>query len=143
MDTVFARILHPKRYDRRRGRFTSQVFKPSTNQSGISAIDVACARSKNDTICSHIREYYENGIAGEPIMFWKFDAETLPSGHTLEQEVGSTGDPCHYNIRGLTKKNARDFFVDNYENHFSDFHICTDDGKRQLIQSDLDNLPKE
>lgn len=47
-----------------------------------------------------------------PIVYWRFESNILPDGHTLEAEVSTTGDECHYNIGGLTDRDAKNFFRD-------------------------------
>ena len=129
------RILNALRYDRRKQRFNSLAFKPFGKPPGISVIDTACIQDMGNTPCSHIRQYYDR-IAGAPPIFWKFHTDLLPDQCVIEQEDSLTGDVCHYNIHGLSEKQAREFFL-QYAGQLHRFQICDPTGQRPLEQNDL------
>jgi hypothetical protein len=70
-------------------------------------------------------------------MFWTFSSTDLPYAHSLEQQDSDTGDVCHHNLKGLTEKQANDWFKSRgCEPHH--FRICTGNGAdRQLTLADL------
>ena len=104
------RLLHILHYDVRKKRFTSPAFRNSSN--GISIIDEQCIRDLGSATCEHIINYYSS-IASEPPIFWRFSTDILPTPHSIVSEVSTTGDVCHYNIQGLSNKQARDFFIEH------------------------------
>lgn len=133
MDAI--RLLHRRHYDYRRKRFTSVAFKNTGENPGISIIDCGCILNSNGSICSHIREYYQK-TAGEPPIYWRFNTEILPPDIELVQEDSPSGDRCHYNIRGLTDKNARKFFK-KYNFDLSLFKTCRDNISVELTEGHL------
>jgi hypothetical protein len=54
-------------------------------------------------------------------MFWIFDDDILPDGHELEQSTSKTGDECHYNIKNITKGEARKIITNVPP---SDIQVC-------------------
>jgi hypothetical protein len=64
-------------------------------------------------------------VVGFPIVYWLIQSSQLPQKTRIEPEVSDTGDPCHVNLKGLTKNESKKFFKDNYkpENIF----ICDND----------------
>ena len=105
------RILNPIHYDLRQQRFNSTAFRPSSvaHGGGISVISVDCIDAGGRTICEHLHTFYAK-TAGTTPVYWRFSTEVLPDGHQLEQEDSPTQDDCHYNIRGLSKSDARRVF---------------------------------
>ena len=133
------RILNiEKHFDRRKKRFTSLAFK-TTGQTapGISIIDRECIRQMDHSICEHIRIYYQQ-IASQPPAFWVFDTSLITEGHTIEPGVSSTGDKCHCDIRGLSKRQAKNFFK-AFSGDLKNFQVCDDDfSSRTLSRTDLE-----
>lgn len=129
------RLLHRRHYDYRRRRFTSVAFKNTGEDPGISIIDYECILNTSNSICSHIREYYQR-TAGEPPIYWRFNTEILPAEIELEQEDSLSGDKCHYNIKGLHDKEARKFFK-KYNDKLHLFKTCQDDSSVELKEEDL------
>ena len=61
-----------------------------------------------------------------PVLIWQIDETALPS-HKLERVVGSNGDECHANVRGLTDAQAEKCFkADQKDNKWSNFLLCRD-----------------
>lgn len=128
------RLLSHRHFDPRKARFNSLAFKNTGQEPGISVINSDCIRATGASICEHIKTYY-SGLAGEPAIYWVFSSETLPDGHTLEQETSSTGDICHYNIRGVPDAVARQWFK-GYSSDLSNFQVCTPNGSSRILQRD-------
>ena len=134
------RLLHIRHYDRRKQRFTSPAFKNFGN--GISVIDQQCISNSGRTICEHIIAYYQS-VASEPPIFWQFSSDILPQRSSIVPEVSTTGDICHYNIQGLSDKQARQFFKE-YCCGITQLLICRPDGNccapslQQLQQLSID-----
>lgn len=126
------RLLHIYHYDNKRRRFRSTAFQnSSSNPPGISIISAECISRSGSAICEHIALFY-SPVAGHPTIFWIFSTEILPDGHTLTQAPALTGDECHYNIHGLTDKQARDVFL-RAQFTVEDFRIC-EDGVAQPVE---------
>ncbi len=66
-------------------------------------------------MCAHVKRYYSSvpGVMSHPPIFWEFDSASLPEGSEAMCEIGDTGDPCHYNIKNLSKNRAHKFFKAN------------------------------
>jgi hypothetical protein len=133
MDAI--RLLHRRHYDYRRRRFTSVAFKNSGENPGISIIDCDCILNNSNSICSHIRKFYQR-TAGEPPIYWRFNTELLPNKIELEQENSASGDECHYNIRGLSDREARKFFK-SYNQKLNLFKTCKNGNSVELEEEDL------
>ena len=118
----------------KKNRFKSLAFNVSSTDGGISSVDAGCAKELSNTECRHIRSYYSSAISGEPPVFWKFRPRELPDSVGFCKEPSGTGDPCHINIRGLTKGQCRKIVnslsIDQLE-------ICDDDGTRVLTIADI------
>src|SRR5580692_2098123 len=106
------RILTLNHYEERLKKFTSLSFKnSSTNKgSGISVLCVKCTLEQSSGICEHIKRKYDKHTT--PPIYWKFSASLLPTDCRIELDK-SQGDECHYNIFGLTDKEAKSIFVNN------------------------------
>lgn len=104
-----ARILSPNHFDQNLSRFSSLAFRNSSGpRGGISVFDRDCSKQNTGSSCNHIESYYQK-ISFQPPIFWKFSSDQLPNHPKLELD-DSNGDPCHYNIFGLTDKEAKRFF---------------------------------
>lgn len=134
----YIRLLHKRHYDHHRGRFQTLVFKNTSRPRGgpgISVISVQCILDAGRTLCQHIREYYAR-VADEPPIFWRFSPHILPSGYRLEPQESDTGDVCHYNIVGLSDKQAEDYFRERAAD-LPSFRICSNHADRPLAERDL------
>lgn len=111
----YIRLLSLKLYDRTSERFFDYAFKNSgpAHGGGISIIDsyCACAQVTSECLCAHIRRFYHERFP-EPCAYWRFDTGLLPE-HTIEEIEGTTGDPCHRNIRGVSSGTAKAIFEQN------------------------------
>src|SRR5436190_11854719 len=105
----FIRLIHQRHYDPDRREFKSPAFKPSHDGSGISVIDTKCIERTSGSICEHIASYY-SGVSGTPPIFWNISPQILPEMCRLVQQKTDTGDDCHYNLIGLSIKQARAIF---------------------------------
>ncbi len=112
---------------------------------GISVIDKQCIFDKGYSICSHLKAFYFRDRNEAPLFFELTDIE-LPDGHSIEREVSTTGDECHYNIEGISWNKQEKFFkskfVDKNDSeetyHFRNVMICEDnDNHRPLTQDDI------
>src|SRR5436190_4011842 len=121
----FIRLIHQRHYDPDEQRFRSVAFRPSTDGSGISVIDADCILRSSASICEHIRRFYPD-VSGTPAIFWDIDPEVLPENCQLAQQTSLTGDECHYNLKGLSKEEARAIFK---EVPLTEFKICTETGE--------------
>src|SRR5258708_11209390 len=121
----FIRLIHHQHYDPDKKRFKSLAFKPSSNNTGISVINTECIIQTSGSVCEHIQIFYA-AVAGAPPIFWNIPIDLLPEGCSLDQHPSSGGDDCHYNLTGLTEKQARDIFI---KVPLEDFNICLEDGE--------------
>ena len=112
-----ARILHPDQYLRDSRRFKSTCFTNPSDNSGISVVGVDCVgkRDVKTRICAHVEDHYAIRTTGNPIILWIFTEELILSKSkecNLKSDT-SNGDPCHFNICGLSKKQVKDFLSEN------------------------------
>jgi hypothetical protein len=126
----FIRIIHQHHYDPDKKRFTSLAFKPSSDGSGISVIAANCIVQKGARICEHIEKYYKS-VSGIPPIFWSFDSKILPERCEFIQQTSESGDVCHYNLVGLSAKEAGYIFK---QQDLSVFSICRSDGNYQPLK---------
>jgi hypothetical protein len=126
----FIRIIHQSHYDPDKGRFTSLAFKPSSDGSGISVIDAICISQTNTSVCEHIKKYYKS-VSGDPPIFWNINSKIFPEKCEFIQQTTKTGDVCHYNIVGLSEKEAR---IILRQAPLSDFNICTNGGNHRPLR---------
>jgi len=103
----YVRILHPREYKPKLGRFNSGAFTNSSG-GGLSVFERACAIRASKSLCEHIARHYEQ-VAGFPPIFWPFVTNELPEGWRLELD-SSRGDDCHFNLMGLHDNALRKFF---------------------------------
>ena len=107
------RALHVRNYSTAKGRFQSNSF--SNYNGGISIFDYECAIITTPIgICSHISIFYQRTV-GIPIVFQLINFETLQnhfpnSEIVLENTPSDSGDLCHYDLIGIDKKMAENFF---------------------------------
>jgi hypothetical protein len=125
------RIVHIREYDWRRDEFKSLAFKNRSDGSGISVIDRDCVDRTGRGVCNHIRYYYGCTAASEPPLYWEFLSSKIPHEHRLENETSASGDICHYNLKGLTKSQARNFFK---EQDYTTFRVCNAHGDSPLTR---------
>ena len=120
------RLFHPREFDKNIKRFRSSCFTNSSDGSGISLVDLLCAQQHPDstTVCQHIERFYPE-VVGSPIAYWLIQSSQLPQKTRIEPEVSDTGDPCHVNLTGLTDKESRKFFKENYKPE--NISICDND----------------
>lgn len=102
------RILHQREYRPDLQRFSSGAFEKSSSDGGVSTYKPDCAILTSGSHCAHISRFYKK-VGGEPAFFWEFDEDDLPSGHSIDLDT-SNGDPCHYNINGLSENRLEKFF---------------------------------
>ncbi len=131
----FIRLIHKQHYDPDKKRFASLAFKPSSDGSGISVVDTDCILRTSSSICEHIERFYRD-VSGTPPIFWDLQPQILPENCQLIRQRSSTGDDCHYNLVGLSEKEARAIFK---AVPLTDFNICINtEGYRPLSISDLE-----
>jgi len=108
------RILHPDEYEPAKRRFKGSAFEPYVDLDDISVFEENCAVGASLTICRHVDIFYPETVppATPPSAFylWKFSKAALPPGCNVTQKNSESGDVCHYNISGLTKKAAMKWF---------------------------------
>ena len=127
------RLISTELYDHKLGRFQSTAFTNSSSR-GISIIDKECIHESGACTCDHIRKYYQS-IAGEPPVFWQFSTDILPDHCRLEQQDTPSGDHCHYNILGLTDRQAKRLFKEQTQD-LSGLFICIGECERVLQKDD-------
>lgn len=114
------RLIHHKHYDPDSKRFRSLAFRNSSNDGGISVVDIECIVRQiqnEETVCDHVLKFYPN-IAGQPIIYWiirtrNIEKENPDINLKLEEKESHTGDICHINIKGLSNNKAKNFFYGN------------------------------
>lgn len=71
-------------------------------------------------------------------MFWRFSTDILPDGYQLEKEPSLTGDPCHFNIKGLSRRESKRVFKPVCDK-LDEFRICQGhDNHRPLTRQDIE-----
>jgi len=95
------------------------------------------AENYDTTICSHIRTFYAT-VTGEPIVYWPFDSSILGTKAILEKRESNTGDICHYDIKNLSNKEAKEIFREHAKSN--NFFICNPDGEEPFTIEKLKNL---
>lgn len=118
------RLLNIRHYDPRRGRFTTLAFRKFGE--GVSVVGKKCVEDAGRSLCDHIKLYYSS-TAGDPPIFWVFPDDALPESAELVQEVSTTGDDCHYDVRGMTSGEEKRFFRP-FSGRFDEFQVCQVDG---------------
>lgn len=138
------RTLSLIRYSRIRKRFTSDCF--CNYRNGISVFDSVCAtRSTPAGVCVHIERFYPSSVNNnKPFAYWKIDTDILLQRFDhdrvyMENTPSDTGDPCHYNIRGLSDNKASSF-KKSYCIPPSLF-LCVGDDTVQLTNEQYESLP--
>ena len=67
-------------WDSRNRYFRSKALENSSDDGGISVVDVDCIRrGECRCICGHARKFYRT-VSSEPPIFWQFDESALPDG---------------------------------------------------------------
>ena len=129
------RILNKRHWKYKENRYSQLAFRNSTG-GGISAIWRKCILQNERTVCEHIRYYYSK--YSEPIVYWIFLTQDLPNNYKLKQEDNTTGDTCHFNIYGISNRQARKFFIEAQNKSKESFHICQkDNSDREFNSSDM------
>lgn len=59
--------------------------------------------------------------------------ENIPNSHRLDQKTTETGDHCHYDIKGLTDREAKNFFK-QYWKKFEEFTVCNNGNNKSLTR---------
>jgi hypothetical protein len=54
----FVRLVHPRNFDKIRGRFNDLAFKKSSG-GGMSVFELTCAENASGLICAHIEKFYK------------------------------------------------------------------------------------
>ena len=134
---AYIRVIHKNHYDARKGRFTSVAFSPSSSNGGVSVIGANCVHESGRTYCAHVHEFYSI-VAGTPAIFIKLNQNDIPDGCQFVSTP--TDDPCHFDIMGFEKNQAKRFARALFKNTpLNMFRICSDeDGERELRIEDLD-----
>ena len=128
------RILDARHWKDREKRYSQMAFRNSSG-GGISAICRKCVLQNKRTVCAHIRYYYLK--YKEPIVYWIFLIKDLPSNYNLNQEDSPT-DLCHFNIYGISNKQARQFFLESQSKSKKSFRICNkNNSDREFNSSDM------
>ena len=142
----FIKVINPKyHYSSHLKRFTSILFRNSSNDGGISAIDRKCILQSERSICEHIEKYYSEKTSIKPI-FWEFSSHTLCSKHKVtnykisSEEPSTTGDHCHVNIIGIPKRKAENI---SKSVQISEVKICTGDFAEQATEDILEKISLE
>ena len=137
------RFISRKFYDHRKRRFQSLAFKNSSGEGGISVLDKSCILEQKRSICSHLRQFYSRST-GDPPIFWEFSKKSLPQRNLnlVDTSESDNPDECHYNLMGLSDKQARQIFYGlDWRNCFK---ICHHDNTHQrLTDNDIGNLASE
>lgn len=60
----------------------------------------------------------------------------------MRQKDSPSGDKCHYDITGLTDKDAKDFFK-AYNARFELFNVCIGNRSRPLTKQDMNEFALE
>jgi len=131
----FVRLVHPRNFDRIRGRFNDLAFKKSTN-GGMSVFEVECAKANSGLICDHIKAFYEN-VGGEPPVFYILNETELPTGYGIQQRTSDSGDECHHDVVSISNNRLKKAFKDL---HWSAFFICDGSDYRALTQTDVEGF---
>jgi hypothetical protein len=89
------------------------------------------------SMCAHIDRFYDR-FAAPAKVYWPVQLNELPT-HKIEPEPTELGDHCHYNIVGLSTRQAEKYFR-NQNVKASDCKTCEGTTERDLTLSDLVTL---
>jgi hypothetical protein len=92
--------------------------------------------AKGRVICDHISQFY-SGTAGEPVLYWRFEADAMPSDSRFLHSQSTQSDECHVELVGVSDKSLKNRFR---AEPWSNFMICSKDGARHLQQADLESF---
>jgi hypothetical protein len=128
----YVRLVHPKNFDRRTGRFKDLAFTLSSSGGGASIIGKECSVSTSGSLCEHIDTFYPK-TGGDPAVYWAFDSSRLEPGCDVIQTDSSSGDKCHYEIVAKSRSAAKKM-LRNWVNEWqlSNLRICDQTGVRPL-----------
>lgn len=99
----------------------------------MSVVEAECAERCSGVICEHAKKFYDNGIIGDPIMFYLIEPEEIPPPGQANQSRSSTGDDCHHDITGLSNERLKTAFK---KKNPGSIQICDGDGSRPLNEAD-------
>src|SRR5882672_7329792 len=105
----YIHLLSREQWEPKYKRFASVAFKPSSDGSGISVFEKRCAENTTGSICAHIREFYPN-VSEEPDIFWHVPEDFVREPVQIKPTLSDSGDKCHRDIVGLTRKQAKNLF---------------------------------
>ncbi len=134
---LYLRLIHPAHWHPRRKRFVRLAFRNSSPAlgGGISVVDRRCIEERGRTVCAHVSIFYIKFRA--PVILWEINANILPVGSSLEEELGPEGDECHLNIRGISDAEAEEILkLNQMHNGFRDFLICERQGEPAPITAE-------
>ena len=131
---AYFRIVHARSFNSR-GKPKDLAFKPSSDGSGISCVEVECAMDSAGDICSHIVKFYA-GVAGDPFIYFVIPENEINSiaPCMFSQKDSTSGDKCHHNLTGLDKPTARNYIT---RKALSFFRICDGTSSRTLELADI------
>ena len=133
--TEVIRLTHPRFFSREHGRFSSSAFR--IYGDGASVICTSCVGKTGASLCAHIAQYYR-GVGGEPPVFKRYKTSEFGTGARLEACPSTSGDPCHYDLKGLTNGQLRNLMKSA---PLDSFEICAPDGLRNLAANDTKDWP--
>ena len=96
------RIIPSRHYDKRRKEYNSLAFQNTGNPPGVSIIGKECILQPETRHADTSQPIMEASQGNLP--YWRFPTEILPCACRIEQETSTSGDICHYNIRGLSDR---------------------------------------
>ena len=139
----FIRIFHFEHYSPELGRYTSAAFQPASSGLGLSVFDSQCGIDCSGDECNHIQNFY-GGDRGNSSVFWRFSDDILPAGCDVVATPSASGDKCHRNIRGVTRKQRSRIAGENFQ--IENLEICDGSSHRPLAEEDiplLSDLPND
>ena len=128
LSVALIRILQPIHYSAERKRYKSPAFSLGSDNS-ISVFDELCS-IEEVWICLRPHRKVLPTLSGCRGVFWRFEVADwfdcpLPKACP---EKGSTGDPCHMNLRCFSSRQSPKTAFKRAAKDFSGFYACSEDG---------------
>ena len=102
-----------------------------------------CVNKTGLSICHHLRKYYLS-VDEPPHVFWIYDFQgKVQDGIEFIQETSTSGDVCHYNMKGLSNGKAKRIFTEEFD-QYRDGQICVENqDHRKFCQDDVEFYLKQ
>lgn len=134
----YIRLLHPKNYEKHRGRFSDVCFRKSKD-GGLSVFDPDCAIATSGLIEAHVKRFYPQ-LAGHPPIYIAFEDADLPQGAVVTATPSDSGDLCHREIDGVSNNALKKALMALPEDRYK---ICDPAGDKTVGEAEHKTLMQD